>query len=255
MPSPIYYDAREHRTKEDAVKFVKKQMLEKRVDRNGLPCLYRKSTRRDKQKPCQFKPLPPRITYHTLRGFNKTVKMIRRPYGCNPIVPNDIFKLPQWIPMTPDEIRKFMREDLQPRPSEQPANEVEKVYITKEEIMEMSDEDFRNLMTPDIECEEFSDLMTPDIDCHKAKSEKEVIRENEILMSKFRADVISSRTHFPGGETSKKYLNSLTNQQQFDYGVPPPRELEYRARRKLSEGSYPNWTVDEKKLPKVLRFV
>lgn len=239
FPGSIYYDGREHRTREDAIKFVKDQMELKGVDKNGLPRLFRKSKRSDRytrQNP-QFKPLAPRVTYHKMTGHNKTVKIVRQPYGCNPIVPNDIFGVRKWIMMTADEIRKFMREELPPPPPEK--TETEKELITKEEILAMSDEEFRN-------------LISPDIPCHQPKSEKELIKDNEILMNKFRADVVSSKTYFADGESSKKYLNDMVHQ-TFDYGVAPPNQMGYRSRRQLNEGSYPNWTVEENKLPKVLR--
>lgn len=212
----------------------------KGVDKNGLPRLFRRSKRSDRyvKRKDQFKPLAPRVTYHKITGHNKTVKMVRQPYGCNPVVASDIYiAARKWVMMTPEEIRKFMREELPPPPPEK--NENEKGLITKEEILAMSDEEFRN-------------LYSPDIPCHKPKSEKELIKDNEILMTKFRADVISSQTHFADGEGSRKYLEDMIHQ-TFDYGVAPPNQMGYRSRRQLNEGSYPNWTVEEDKLPKVLR--
>lgn len=92
-------------------------------------------------------------------------------------------------------------------------------------------------------------------DCHKPSSEKELIRKNQILMDRFRADVISSKTSFQNGEKAKVYLKN-TSCVKFDYGTPPPDFEEPRTtRRKLKEGAYPNWTVEESKLPKILRLV
>ena len=53
-------------------------------------------------------------------------------------------------------------------------------------------------------------------------------------------------------ETYKQYVKEA----RLSYGKPPKIVPDVRIRRKLMEGSYPNWTVrKENDLPKLLRYV
>ncbi|XP_066936798.1 uncharacterized protein [Clytia hemisphaerica] len=82
-------------------------------------------------------------------------------------------------------------------------------------------------------------------------------RENaEELMHKFSHDIVNAPSidvgagHIESADTYCKFL--IDN--AYDYGVPPCYVEEPRIRRKIEEGSYPNWTVKEEELSTVLRF-
>ena len=83
-------------------------------------------------------------------------------------------------------------------------------------------------------------------------------RENtEELMMKFQREVANaplideSAGHRLSAEA---YCRNLI-EKAYDYGVPPRYVEEPRVRRKIQEGSYPNWTVKEEELSAVLRYV
>ena len=83
-------------------------------------------------------------------------------------------------------------------------------------------------------------------------------RENaEELMAKFQREVaIAPSIDVGAGHrlSAEAYYKFLTDN-AYDYGVPPRYVEEPRVRRKIREGSYPNWTVKEEELSAVLRYV
>eukprot|EP00111_Clytia_hemisphaerica_P013943 TCONS_00041044-protein len=82
-------------------------------------------------------------------------------------------------------------------------------------------------------------------------------RENtEELMEKFRHEVANALTIDEGAGhrmSADAYCKFLIDN-AYDYGVPPRYVEEPRVRRKIQEGSYPNWTVKEEELSAILRF-
>ena len=77
---------------------------------------------------------------------------------------------------------------------------------------------------------------------------------NQILMNKFRANVVSSKTQFKQGEKAKVFLKDAFSV-KLDYGKRLPEFKKQRARHTKMACSYPYWTVEVDKLPKILRFV
>ena len=55
-------------------------------------------------------------------------------------------------------------------------------------------------------------------------------------------------------ESVESYLDHVTNI-SMSYGKKPKVVPDPRIRRCIMEGSYPNWTVDENKLPTLLRYI
>ena len=83
-------------------------------------------------------------------------------------------------------------------------------------------------------------------------------RENaEELMAKFHQQVKNAPLIDEGAGhrvSADAYCKFLMDN-AYDYGVPPRFVEEPRVRRKIQEGSYPNWTVKEEELSAVLRYV
>ena len=84
-------------------------------------------------------------------------------------------------------------------------------------------------------------------------------RENaEELMAKFHQEVKNAPLVDEGAGhhllSTEAYCKFLMDN-AYDHGVPPRYVGEPRVRRKIQEGSYPNWTVQEEELSAVLRYV
>ena len=55
-------------------------------------------------------------------------------------------------------------------------------------------------------------------------------------------------------ETAEQYLENIEQHKVTEYVTNEKHAVSPRVRRKISEGSYPNASVDEKKLPALLRY-